>query len=89
MPRTVGRNASRGQSITANAYLDKSLLGRYTFTRCESGVLGLLAQLAEQLTLNQRVVGSSPTRPTRMNPALRGVFAFWSRLILDNFKYFL
>ncbi len=25
---------------------------------------GPLAQLAEQLTLNQRVVGSSPTRPT-------------------------
>jgi hypothetical protein len=29
------------------------------------GFNGLLAQLAEQLTLNQRVVGSSPTRPTR------------------------
>ena len=27
---------------------------------------GLLAQLAEQLTLNQRVVGSSPTQPTKI-----------------------
>ena len=26
--------------------------------------MGPLAQLAEQLTLNQRVVGSNPTRPT-------------------------
>jgi hypothetical protein len=26
--------------------------------------IGPLAQLAEQLTLNQRVVGSNPTRPT-------------------------
>ena len=56
---------SRGQSITANAYLDKPLSGRYTSTRCESSANGLLAQLAEQLTLNQRVVGSSPTRPTK------------------------
>ena len=28
------------------------------------GLGGLLAQLVEQLTLNQRVVGSSPTQPT-------------------------
>ncbi len=68
MPRTVGRNASRGESITAIAYLDKPCLGRYTSSRCESSVLGLLAQLAEQLTLNQRVVGSSPTRPTKRKP---------------------
>ena len=27
--------------------------------------LGSLAQLVEQLTLNQRVVGSNPTRPTK------------------------
>ena len=27
--------------------------------------VGPLAQLSEQLTLNQRVVGSNPTRPTR------------------------
>ena len=27
-------------------------------------ILGPLAQLVEQLTLNQRVVGSIPTRPT-------------------------
>ena len=59
--------ASRGESITALAYLDKPLLGRYTSTRCESSGNGLLAQLAEQLTLNQRVVGSSPTRPTKTN----------------------
>jgi len=35
-----------------------------------SGGHGSLAQLAEQLTLNQRVVGSSPTRPTIRNSAL-------------------
>jgi hypothetical protein len=75
MPRTVGRFASRGQSITALAYLDKPLKGRYTSSRCGSSVSGLLAQLAEQLTLNQRVVGSSPTRPTKKNPVQRdGVF---------------
>ena len=28
------------------------------------GRLGLLAQLVEQLTLNQRVVGSIPSQPT-------------------------
>jgi hypothetical protein len=33
--------------------------GTYTSRR-----LGALAQLAEQLTLNQRVDGSSPSRPT-------------------------
>ena len=31
---------------------------------CFSQYLGPLAQLVEQLTLNQRVVGSKPTRPT-------------------------
>jgi hypothetical protein len=41
-----------------------------TFAGCESSsallekVLGPLAQLVEQLTLNQLVVGSIPTRPT-------------------------
>jgi hypothetical protein len=41
-----------------------------TLTGCESSsallekVLGPLAQLVEQLTLNQLVVGSIPTRPT-------------------------
>jgi hypothetical protein len=29
---------------------------------------GPLAQLVEQLTLNQRVAGSSPARPTKINP---------------------
>jgi hypothetical protein len=32
------------------------------------GILGPLAQLVEQLTLNQLVVGSIPTRPT--NPGI-------------------
>ena len=31
------------------------------------GRLGLLAQLVEQLTLNQRVVGSIPSQPTKLN----------------------
>lgn len=35
---------------------------------------GPLAQLAEQLTLNQSVVGSSPTGPTTTAPARVGVF---------------
>ena len=29
--------------------------------------IGLLAQLVEQLTLNQRVVGSIPSQPTNQN----------------------
>jgi hypothetical protein len=32
---------------------------------------GPLAQLVEQLTLNQRVVGSNPTRPTIFNKGLQ------------------
>src|SRR5690606_34533810 len=34
---------------------------------------GSLAQSVEQLTLNQRVIGSSPIRPTIRNPVLDGV----------------
>lgn len=37
---------------------------------------GPLAQLVEQLTLNQRVVGSIPTRPTNKQPAIPGSFPF-------------
>src|SRR5690606_15583387 len=37
---------------------------------------GSLAQSVEQLTLNQRVIGSSPIRPTMRNPVLDGVPAF-------------
>ncbi len=40
--------------------------------------LGPLAQLAEQLTLNQRAVGSNPTRPTSSN----------FRIFLDGFTAF-
>src|SRR5437879_2496917 len=39
-----------------------------------------LAQLAEQLTLNQRVVGSSPTRGTE----LRRRPHFWQRNLAEN-----
>ena len=35
-----------------------------------------VAQLAEQLTLNQLVVGSSPTVGSKENPRSAGVFAF-------------
>lgn len=35
---------------------------------------GLLAQLAEQLTFNQRVVGSSPTQPTTKSSPVGGDF---------------
>ena len=38
-----------------------------------AGLSGRIAQLAEQLTLNQRVVGSSPTAPT-ITPAEPGAF---------------
>jgi hypothetical protein len=47
-----------------------------TFAGCESSsallgkVLGPLAQLVEQLTLNQLVVGSIPTRPTKFKTNL-------------------
>ena len=47
-------------------------------------VFGPLAQLVEQLTLNQLVVGSIPTRPTNSIKALRlfygGVFLYVSTL---------
>jgi putative oxygen-independent coproporphyrinogen III oxidase len=55
------------------------------FARC--GEPGLLAQLAEQLTLNQRVVGSSPTRPTRITPVLDGGFAFGVGGQVGNFGW--
>ena len=32
---------------------------------CLSGVAGLIAQVVEQLTINQRVAGSSPAEPTK------------------------
>ncbi len=31
---------------------------------------GRLAQLVEQLTLNQRVIGSNPMAPTTLNPSM-------------------
>src|SRR5690625_603782 len=43
--------------------------------------LGSLAQSVEQLTLNQRVVGSSPTRPTKQNPVRDGVFLIHMRWV--------
>ena len=47
----------------------------------------LLAQLAEQLTLNQRVVGSSPTGGTqkalRNNDLRKAVFVGWPMISLS------
>lgn len=37
---------------------------------------GLIAQLVEQLTLNQLVVGSSPTEP-KINEVRNGFFFLW------------
>ncbi len=37
-------------------------------------LFGPLAQLVEQLTLNQLVVGSIPTRPTNLNKHLPSIF---------------
>ena len=37
---------------------------------------GPLAQLVEQVTLNHLVVGSSPTRPTKLNRPRKGAFLF-------------
>ena len=42
-----------------------------------TSLFGLLAQLVEQLTLNQRVEGSSPSRPTNIptpTSACGGIF---------------
>ena len=41
----------------------------FWFLSSAEQVEGLLAQLAEQLTFNQRVVGSSPTQPTTERPS--------------------
>ncbi len=52
-----------------------------------TSLLGLLAQLVEQLTLNQRVEGSSPSRPTN-NPTphtgVWGVFLNETSITLAN-----
>ena len=41
-----------------------SMMGASRAVRCWKRFFGPLAQLVEQLTLNQLVVGSIPTRPT-------------------------
>ena len=47
-------------------------------------VIGPLAQLAEQLTLTQSVVGSSPTGPTTMTPVCHRCFLI-QRVALSRF----
>jgi hypothetical protein len=44
--------------------------------KAEAVILGRIAQVVEQLTLNQRVVGSSPTAPT-------SVFPGYNKMLLD------
>ena len=46
---------------------------------------GPLAQLVEQLTLNQRVVGSNPTRPTTTLPVKK--LKNWQSLTLSGRKW--
>ncbi len=41
-------------------------------------VLGVIAQLVEQLTLNQRVAGSSPAYPILFNHILNYIGVYWS-----------
>jgi hypothetical protein len=43
---------------------------------CLSGVAGLIAQVVEQLTLNQRVAGSSPAEPTKISAGALQVHQF-------------
>ena len=50
-----------GSSPIVHPKLNKFILGQ-----CPEMFVGPLAQLVEQLTLNQRVVGSSPTSPTNL-----------------------
>src|SRR5262245_969343 len=52
---------------------------RRPFARSSGASSGRIAQLVEQLTLNQRVPGSSPGAPTTLKRlALRGFFHFLS-----------
>ena len=55
-------------AVCVLALLDS--LGHANYTH--KVLLGSLAQLAEQLTFNQRVIGSSPIRPTSSAPSTSG-----------------
>ena len=52
--------------VHPNQTLDAPRLNRVELM-CFTMSIGPLAQLVEQLTLNQRVLGSSPRRPTNKN----------------------
>ena len=67
--------------IVIPAVVGSSPIGhpRFAITKTRSSIYGIvteghrgpLAQLVEQLTLNQRVAGSSPARPTTIAPGRR------------------
>ncbi len=65
--RTGGRGVSRRRRVT-RCERDCVWTGPPTFARCgaPSSGDGRIAQLVEQLTLNQRVLGSSPSAPTKI-----------------------
>ena len=65
-----GRSTYDGGRSSVGRALDCGSSGR-GFESLRSPQNGPLAQLAEQLTLNQRVPGSSPGRPTKENKKLR------------------
>ncbi len=56
-----------GEAVKSDVFAPYSRLARESLL-LQNHVLGPLAQLVEQLTLNQLVVGSIPTRPTIFNP---------------------
>ena len=47
-----------------------------TMTTCRGNGVALLAQLVEQLTLNQRVEGSSPSGGISIGARISGLFSF-------------
>ena len=57
---------------SGNRFSDKIMRKHNTRALSGDSALGRIAQVVEQLTLNQRVVGSSPTAPTNFfSPSVR------------------
>jgi hypothetical protein len=67
-----GPGLSSSQAVTAAGAPRRPGLRRVSWWKCLTAWLGRIAQLVEQLTLNQRVQGSSPCAPTNLFKGLAG-----------------
>ena len=58
---------------SGNRFSDRIMRKIISVSAISDGARGRIAQVVEQLTLNQRVVGSSPTAPTnKFNSLING-----------------